>query len=344
MKPLGSEQVAGARALTLRNAYLEVTVLPDKGADIYTIVHRESGMDVLFKSPWGLRSPGPWPRPDGSMGRWLEAYAGGWQLLLPNGGDECTERGAIWGFHGEASLVPWRVLAHDQSSATLEALLFSAPLHVLRELSLDGPVLRVREVATNLSTEDVEVMWSHHPAFGAPFLDESCVIHASCRTVAVDAVAPGTLLGAGTRHPWPAVTTPSGDVVDLSQVPGPSQPRSVLAYLGDFESGYFAITNPRLGLGVGLRWPLEVFPNAWLWEEVHSTRDWPWFGRAYVVAVEPASTIPAHGMANARAKGSRGVRLAPRASQEVLIEGVVFRGRGDVVGIGEGGVVHFASS
>jgi hypothetical protein len=235
------------------------------------------------------------------------------------------------------------VLAYDESSATLETMLFTAPLHVLRELSLDGPVLRVREVATNVSIEDVEVMWSHHPAFGAPFLDEGCVIRAGCRTVTGDDVAPGTLLGPGTRHPWPVVTTPSGDVVDLSQVPGPNQPRSVFAYLGDFESGYFAITNPRLGLGVGLRWPLELLAHAWLWEEVHSTRSWPWFGRAYVVAVEPASTIPGHGMANARAQGSGGVRLAPRASQEVLIEAVLFQGRGNVTGIREGGVVNFAS-
>jgi hypothetical protein len=234
------------------------------------------------------------------------------------------------------------VLAHDQSSATLETRLFSAPLHVLRELSLDGPVLRVREVVTNVSGEDVEVMWSHHPAFGAPFLDEGCVIHAGCRTVAGDDLAPGTLLGAGTRHPWPTVTTPQGDMVDLSGVPGPSQPRCVFAYLGDFQSGYFAITNPKLNLGVGLRWPVEVFANAWLWEEVHSTSGWPWFGRAYVVAVEPASTIPRHGMANARAKGSSGIRLAGRRSQEVLIEAVVFQGPGDVSGIGEGGVVHFA--
>ncbi len=47
------------------------------------------------------------------MERWIEAYPGGWQLLLPNGGDECTEQGVTWGFHGEAALVPWTVL--DQS-------------------------------------------------------------------------------------------------------------------------------------------------------------------------------------------------------------------------------------
>ena len=68
------------------------------------------------------------------MERWIEAYAGGWQLLLPNGGDECTERDVTWGFHGEAALVPWTVLERVGSSATLETSLFTAPLHILRRL------------------------------------------------------------------------------------------------------------------------------------------------------------------------------------------------------------------
>jgi hypothetical protein len=332
------------RALTLANPQLEVTILPDKGADIHSIVHRASGVDVLFKSPWGMRAPGPWLRATTSMERWVEAYAGGWQLLLPNGGDECTERGATWGYHGEAALVPWTLLDHDATSATLETRLFSVPLRVERHFSLEGPVMRLREVVTNESNEELEVMWGHHPAFGAPFIEGGCILSAGCRTVVADDREPGTLMGPGTRHQWPIVTTGAGEQVDLRRVPGPDEPRAVLAYLTDFDSGYFAITNPRLGLGVGLRWPVEVFDKAWLWQEVHSGSGWPWFKRAYVVAVEPASTIPGQGMANARAKGSTGARLAGLASREVVIEAVLFEGTGAVAGIDEGGAVRFTES
>lgn len=329
-------------AFSLHNEQLEVTVLADKGADIYSLVHRASGVDVLFKAPWGVRPPGPWLRAASSLERWMEAYPGGWQLLLPNGGDECKERGVTWGFHGEAALAPWAVLDRTGSSATLETNLFSAPLHVLRSLTLDGPVLRVDETITNRSAAPVEVMWSHHPAFGAPFIEEGCLISAGCRVLQADDPAPGTLFSVGSRHAWPMATTSRGEVVDMSIVPGPQQTRAVLAYLLDFTSGYFAITNPRLGLGVGLRWPLEVFHKAWLWQEVHSTMDWPWFGRAYVVAVEPASTVPGHGMANARAKGQSGARLRGGESRRVTVEAVLFEGTGRVAGIDEGGSVTFA--
>jgi Domain of unknown function (DUF4432) len=337
-----TELVPGLRALTLQNAQIEVTVLPDKGADIYSLVHRASGVDVLFKSPWGVRAPGLWPRATTSMERWIEAYPGGWQLLLPNGGDECTEGGVTWGFHGEAALLPWAVLDSTGSTATLEATLFSAPLHVRREIALDGPVLRIREVVTNGSDEGLEVMWSHHPAFGAPLLEAGSVLSAGCQTVEADDVGPGTLLKAGARYSWPLVTTPLGELVDLARIPGPDEPRAVLAYLLDFSSGFFAITNPRLNVGVGLCWPLDVFDKAWLWQEVRSTNGWPWFGRAYVVAVEPAAAIPGHGMAGVRARGSTGLRIEGHASNEVTVEAVIFDGRGRVSGIAQGGVVTFA--
>jgi hypothetical protein len=339
-----SELVPGLRPLTLRNDHVEVTVLAGKGADIYSMVDVRTGVDVMFKAPWGVRTPGMWSRGVTSIESWVEAYPGGWQLLLPNGGDECVEQGATWGYHGEAAVIAWDVLDRSGSAATLETRLFSAPLHVLREVSVDGPVLRLREVVTNESPRDIEVMWSHHPTFGAPFLDRGCLLSAGCRSVLADDREPGTLLSPGTRHPWPLVTTATGEELDLRQIPGPDEPRAVLAYLLDFGSGYFAITNPRLRLGLGLRWPLEVFDKAWLWEEVHSGTGWPWWGRAYVVGVEPASTIPGQGMSNARAKGSKGAQLGGFGSREVVIEAVLFEGTGAVAGVEEGGAVSFVPS
>ena len=69
---------------------------------------------------------------------------------------------------------------------------------------------------------------------------------------------------------------------------------------------------------------------------------WPWFGRAYVIAVEPASSIPGHGLAGVRATGATGFRLAGRASRQVVVEAVLFEGTAPVAGIAEGGAVTFA--
>lgn len=332
----------GSQALVLASEQLSVSLLPTKGCDVYSLVDRASGVDVLFKSPWGVRQP-PWAGTT-SMERWIEAYPGGWQLLVPNGGDECVSDGARFAYHGEAAMVPWTVVDSDPSSAMLTTALTTAPLSLQRRITVDGPVLRIVETVTNESPDAFECMWSHHPAFGAPFVDESCVLAIGCKTVVADDRAPGTLLAPGSRHEWPVVTTSAGHSLDLRRIPPPQERRAVLAYCEDFVEPFFALTNQRLNLGVGVRWPVERFPKAWLWQEVHSGSGWPWYRRAYVVAVEPASTVPGQGFAAARDKGERGVRFAPHESIQVLVEAVVFHDGRTVEGIDEGGRVRFARS
>ncbi len=97
----------GWRALVMSSDTLEVTVLPDKGADIYALVDRASGIDALAKTPWGLQPPGSPPR-EGSAGeKFLENYEGSWQELFPNTNDACTYRGSRLPFHGEVATRPW---------------------------------------------------------------------------------------------------------------------------------------------------------------------------------------------------------------------------------------------
>ena len=344
MNPILERLPAQLGAVSIGNEFVEVVVLVNKGADIYALVDCRTGVDVLFKSPWGARKPGLWSTTSTSLERWIDSYAGGWQLLLPNGGNECVEQGVTWGFHGEAAMVPWSVVAHSDDALTLEVSLITSPLHVRRELTLDGPVLKIREVVSNTSLQGVEVMWSHHPAFGPPFLDGSCILSVGCQTVWADDVAPGNLLAPDSRHSWPMATSVDGSTVDFRRVPPPTEARAVLAYLEDFTSGFFAVTNPTLGLGVGIQWPLEVFDRAWLWQEVHSGEGFPWYQRAYVVAVEPATTIPGQGIATARAKGQPLLHLAGREAKEVNIAAVLFEGDSAVAGINEDGIVSFAAS
>src|SRR5262245_53668111 len=92
----------GIEAVTLSSPSVRVTVLANKGADIYSLVHRKSGIDVLWKSPLGLRAPAHgWFTAD-SQAAWLEMYEGGWQEIFPNGGDACQYKGVELNFHGES--------------------------------------------------------------------------------------------------------------------------------------------------------------------------------------------------------------------------------------------------
>src|SRR6266852_3531693 len=46
------------RALRIENDLLAATVLLDKGADIYQLIYKPRDLDVLWKTPWGLKEPG----------------------------------------------------------------------------------------------------------------------------------------------------------------------------------------------------------------------------------------------------------------------------------------------
>ena len=88
VRPVAGLPVPSERdRLLLRNRHLDVVVLPAKGADIYSIIDRSSGIDVLFKSPWGWQDPATLAPTGDTQRDWLALYPGGWQQLIPNAGE-----------------------------------------------------------------------------------------------------------------------------------------------------------------------------------------------------------------------------------------------------------------
>lgn len=333
----------GRRGIDLLSDQLALTVLVDQGCDLYSLVDRRTDIDVLFKPPWGLppAGHGTWNASDEPQ--WLERYPGGWQVLCPNGGNAApAPGGGLWGFHGEASRIPWR-LEHLQDgphpSLRASARLTGAPLRLRRTITVRGPVVELAEQIVNTSPDPIEFMWSHHPAFGAPLVGPAATLATGAGTFTADDGAPGTDLAAGSTHAWPTAHTTTGEPLDLTAFPGTS--RALFGYLGEFEDGWFAISNPSLGLGAGIRWDTEVFPHAWLWQELHASPGHPWWREAYVCAIEPATTVPGQGYRTARDKGGTLVWLPGSGEIGATLEAVLFDPQGVVTGIGPGGQVRF---
>jgi len=288
----------------VRSAELEVVALPFKGADIYAIVDRATGIDVLFKSPWGWRGPERLGAPADTMQHWIARYAGGWQQLVPHGGAPCEVAGVLRGYHGEAAIVAWQVVEHTADRIRMVTELMTAPLRLERTLTVSGAVLSVHDLISNLSDVPVPVTWVEHPGFGAPFIDGRCRIYAGARTVVNDADAPGTVLAPDALTAFPAGLAADGSELDLSWAPPPESRRAVFAALTDFDEGWYAITSPTAGFGIGVAWDPSVLPHAWFWQECHATAQYPWFSRAYVVAVEPANVLPGTGDVAGRRRGA----------------------------------------
>jgi galactose mutarotase-like enzyme len=327
--------------LTLESGRMQVSVVPDKGADICSIRERSRSMELLFQAPWRGSASRAAPLGLGSQVAWLQRYTGGWQVLCPNAGDERDAYGTRWGYHGEASLVPWTVEQASRHRAIVSVELLSAPLAIVRELELEDDRLIVRQRVTNTSPETIRYAWVEHPAFGSPLIGPGCRLYTGAKSIVSDPATPGSLLGAGLQYPWPSVTDTSGNPLDLQQFPPPSSPRSVFACLTKFDTPFCAFSNSDLRLGVALRWTQHTHPYAWLWQELHATSGFPWYRRAYAAAIEPANQMPGAGLTRSGETGTH-IELGPQAAAEARLVLTLFDQPGTVVGVNEEGSVQIA--
>ncbi len=324
--------IAGMRAVTISNRFLSATILPEKGCDLYSLEYRPRGIDLLWKSPWPTRKPGSSiGTAASSEAAWLEHYEGGWQILFPNGGDACSYKGAELNFHGEASVSPWDYTIARRSSTGVvvefSTELVRSPFRLRRTVTVERslPALVIEEQIENRAEEDMQFMWGHHPAFGAPFIDTGCRLQVPARSfLAHDAeVSPSCRVPAGARGEWPVLEGKGGRRIDLSVVPPAGERVTEFGYLCDLDGGWYALSNASAGVGFGLAWPRDVFPYLWFWQELRGSFGYPWYGRCYVMAVEPFTSIPGAGLARAIGSGTAPV-LKAGARVQARLAAVLF--------------------
>src|SRR5262245_34502593 len=247
------------RALRIENDLLAATVLLDKGADIYQLIYKPRDLDVLWKTPWGLRHPRTAQSSFTSMAAWLECCAGGWQEIFPSGGGPGVYKGVERNFHGESAGADGDYMnveaGGDAAEVRLTTRLFHSPFRMERTMRVEAgtPVLLLRERITNEGGEPIDYMWGHHPSYGPPFLSDACRIDIGARVLRADDTFDGPYnpLAPDRRYDWPFGER-DGTSTDLSVVPGRTVPRHLLAYFEGFDDGWYGITNTALGLGVGL--------------------------------------------------------------------------------------------
>jgi galactose mutarotase-like enzyme len=302
----------GWTVVQLDSELLRAEVLPGKGGDVLSLRWVPAGTELLWQSPWGVRERGAAPLGADSVTRLMAAYPGGWQTVFPNGGDPVIEHGVEWGMHGEVWLAPfdWEV---SGSTVEMSARLVQSPFSVRKRVALEGARLSVTEQITHQGGSPVDVMWSQHPALGAPLLSERATVTTNARLVHADDSrdTPSQDLLRGAGGAWPACPGPRG-MTDLSRLPARDTGVDRMAYLSDFAGDPWArLSNPEAGLEATLSWDGGSFPYAWYWLEAGGTAGFPWYNAAYVFAIEPASSYPGQGLHAARRKTATHLRMLP---------------------------------
>lgn len=298
----------GRRVVFLENRLLRVGIDAGRGTEVFECCYKPRDVDLAPITRPDRVPLGTTPDPEMAF---VDTYAGGWQEVFPNAGAPSLHAGVRYGQHDEVWRLPWSydVLADDEREVAVSFTVTTQrmPFRLTKEVRLREGVARLehRWRVENLSPVPLHATWGHHIAFGPPFLREGC------RVEVPDGVE--VIPHAGPLHPegrrveaercrWPLARAAGGGEVDLSRIPGPGAPSDIV-YLTGFPEGWYELTDPG-GLGVRVEWDAAVLPYLWFWQEFGATRGYPWYGRLHTIGLEPSSSWPTNGLAEAVANGS----------------------------------------
>jgi hypothetical protein len=281
--------------VVLESDDLRLIVDPGRGAEIRSLVaKRMGGAELLFQTPWE-----PAQLPDGPLDEdaWAASWRGGWQVLFPNAGMACEVGGRRHGFHGAASVAAWELARYGESTVACE---WRDPcgLAVEREVRLAGPRVEVQTAVSSQAPEPQPFVLVEHLLLGGPLAGEDTLLR-----LPGGRITPQTWDGkpvAGAAGEWPFAGT-IGDLEDWSRL-APA-PLSRFGVVTELPAGQAEIASRAGGVGVTLSWALDALPCLWLWHERLGSVAPPWNGRTECLAVEPASTSAADGLAGALDRG-----------------------------------------
>ena len=278
----------GVPGIALQGERLRLTLFPDAGAKILDLVHRPTGVNLLWQNP---RVPLRRTYPGAAFD---DIWCGGWDELFPTD-PPCELDGNTFHDHGDLWHGPWdwSVEHDDGETATVHLRRHTVALPCLMEkwitLRRDGLDVRFRHRLTNLGTQPLPFAWSLHVAHA---IGPDSRIHLPTAAVAAEPSMPGRLDGSGDAAAWPV-----HEGVDLAAVLPPESGVTEWLYAVDPHEGWCAVDAPARSVGLAIEFDAELFRTTWLWGVYGG-----WRGH-YVLLTEP-STSPPGGLAQNVADGT----------------------------------------
>lgn len=276
-------------AVVLDNGSLQLTVAPDLGGKIVSLVRNESGREYLLQpcDPEGAyRSR--------SFGDQFEKYD-------PCGFDECVptigeclypeepflenplpDHGDVWCLPSGIEVVRERI--------RITTSLKSLPLQFTKEVQLRENTVRIDYAATNLSHSTVKFLWSAHPLLSVEAGAE-IILPREVEELEVGWSKDARLGKAADRCGWPTATEHSGRMVELNTVAAPTAGTADKLFTGPVSEGFCGMFLPSKNESIAFRFDPGLVPYVGLWI---CQGGWPESraDKQFTVALEPCVGRP----------------------------------------------------
>lgn len=229
--------------VVLENDALRLTVLPELGGRLWSIIDLARGEEILWHHPT-LQ-----PQAVAPDAGYDDAFAGGWDELFPS--DRAAEiDGIAYPDHGEWWSQPWEWRVSESVDALCLTLLgsgFATRHDAVRTITLPqaGAGFTWQTRITNTGDAAIPYIWRHHPALPVRPGSRLELPHGRVEAVADDAEA----LSA-TPFTWPYAALANGAHRDLSTLPAPDSGEVWTLYATGLPEGYARVTWPGADPGV----------------------------------------------------------------------------------------------
>lgn len=190
-------------------------------------------------------------------------------------------------------------------------------------LEANSPVLTVTDTLTNEAEEEAEAQWGQHVALGDPFLTPNCRLDMAPADFFVPVGDDSTRLKADQVGSWPNALGANNLEVDLTSFPPKSDRVQDFAVFKNQKDGWYAVTNPDRGVGIGIAYPVETFKYLWYWQVFGGGTGYPWYGRTYNVGLEPFTSLPA-GIPEPGSDRRTSMIFAPGETKTATVRAVVY--------------------
>lgn len=297
----------------LENDLLKISILAGRGADLAELTYKPKNFNLAWQTSTGWPTKKTAINHPADVESFLTGYPGGWQSVFPNGGAPSKYKGIEFGQHDEVSMLAWdyEVIKDDEDEISIKFMTLTQKVKFKYEKTFTLRKGQARvfldEKVTNLGNERAETMWGNHISFGEPFLDEFSTIEVDAATKVIphpEAISSvGRRIGSTEEFSWPDATGESGEIVDFSRIPK-RKTKSEILYLHSFKEATYLVKSPTTGLAARVSWDRKNFPYLWFWQEFGGANEYPWFGKHFNIGLEPFSSYPTSGLAEAVSNGS----------------------------------------
>lgn len=297
----------------LENDFLKISILAGRGADLAELIYKPRNFNLAWQTSTGWPIKKTASNHPADVDSFLNGYPGGWQSVFPNGGAPSKYNGVEFGQHDEVSMLAWdyEILRDDEEEISVKFITLTQKVKFKYEktftLRKGKATVFLSEKVANLSDATTETMWGNHISFGEPFIDEFSMIEIDASTKVIP--HPEAISGAGRRvgsieeFTWPLTVGENGEQIDFSKIPKKNT-KSEILYLHDFKEAKYLVKSPTVGLAARVSWDSKNFPYLWFWQEFGGANEYPWFGKHFNIGLEPFSSYPTNGLAEAVSNGS----------------------------------------